>query len=88
MCSVKITAHIFYLSCSVFAQCFAGFIECRKHSVKQPVPVVLDTFGCMNEFFKASSSDSSFLALYLTLYLPFHKDYTLYIAYHSNKLPI
>jgi hypothetical protein len=31
---------------------------------------------------------SLFLILYLTLYLPFRKDYILYVASHSNRLSI
>jgi hypothetical protein len=38
--------------------------------------------------FRVSPRDSSFLALYFTIYLTFHKDYTLYEASHSNRLSI
>jgi hypothetical protein len=34
------------------------------------------------------NGDSSFLALYLTIYLPFYKDYTLYITSYFNILSI
>lgn len=37
---------------------------------------------------RASPRDFLFLALYLTLYLFFHKDYIIYIASHSNRLSI
>jgi hypothetical protein len=47
--------------------------------------------GCLNGLeliVRASPRNSLFLALYLTLYLPFHKDYTLNVASRSNKLSI
>jgi hypothetical protein len=40
----------------------------------------------VKECVRASSRDASFLALYLTIYLTFHKNYTLYVASHSNRL--
>jgi hypothetical protein len=35
---------------------------------------------------RASPRDTPFLTLYMTLYLPLHKDYILYVASHSNRL--
>jgi hypothetical protein len=37
---------------------------------------------------RASPKDTLFSTLYMTLYLPLHKYYILYIASHSNRLSI
>jgi hypothetical protein len=62
----------------------------KLHSINKQYNLLYKRVFCTTFYIKynlrAFSKLSSFFSLYSILYLPFHKNYTLYVAFHSNKL--